>query len=77
LENLPTFEYDILFLGEQNGAIASFDQSGTRQAVLCICSETGEGPLLIEALFQPFRQMFSAATSIDILFLDGAREADV
>lgn len=95
-------EYDILFLGEQDGAIeqeikarwksillafpdvlraylaiASFDQSRTHQVVLCICSKTGEDPLLIEALFQPFREMFNATTSLDILFLDGAREADV
>jgi hypothetical protein len=95
-------EYDIQFLGQQDGpieqeikarwksilvtfpdvlraylAIASFDPFTAHQVVLSICSQTGEDPLLIDALIKPFREMFNAATSIDILFLDGAQEADV
>jgi len=58
-------------------AIASFGQSQNYQVVLCIMSKTGENPLLVDALAQPFREMFNAATPLDIMFLNAATEADV
>ncbi len=57
--------------------IASFDQSQNYQVVLCIQSKKGDDPLLINALAQPFREMFNAATPLDIIFLDAAQEFDV
>jgi len=58
-------------------AIASFGQSQNYQVVLCIISKTGENPLLVDALAQPFREMLNAATPLDIMFLNAATEADV
>jgi hypothetical protein len=58
-------------------AIASFGQSQNYQVVLCIMSKTGENPLLVDALAQPFREMFNAATPLDIMFLNAANEVDV
>jgi hypothetical protein len=58
-------------------AIASFGQSQNYQVVLCIMSKTGDNPLLVDALVQPFREMFNTATPIDIMFLHAANEVDV
>jgi len=58
-------------------AIASFGQSQNYQVVLCLMSKTGENPLLVDALAQPFQEMFNAATPLDILFLNAATEVDV
>ena len=95
-------EYDIQFLGEQDGpieqeiktrwqpilvrfpdvlraylAIASFDQLRTHQVVLCIRSNRGKDSHLIDALAQPFREMFSVRTPLDIMFINAARETEV
>ncbi|MDQ3005189.1 MAG: enhanced serine sensitivity protein SseB C-terminal domain-containing protein [Chloroflexota bacterium] len=58
-------------------AIASFGQSENYQVVLCIWSKTGDNPLLVNALTQPFHEMFNAATPLDIMFLNAATEADL
>ncbi len=58
-------------------AIASFGQSQNYQVVLCIRSKMGDDPRLVDALLQPFRELFNAATPLDIMFLNVAQEADV
>jgi hypothetical protein len=58
-------------------AIASFGQSQNYQVVLCIRSKMGNNPLVVDALAQPFREMFNAATPLDIIFLNEAQEEDV
>jgi hypothetical protein len=58
-------------------AIASFDQAQNYQVVLCIRSKLGEDPRLVDAVAQPFREMFNAATPLDIMFLNVAQEAEV
>src|SRR5688572_12273111 len=58
-------------------AIPSFSQSQNYQVVLCIRSKMGNNPLLVDALAQPFREMFNTATPLDIIFLDAAQETDI
>ena len=58
-------------------AIASFNQSQNYQVVLCIQSKKGDDPLLVNALAQPFREMFNATTPLDIMFLNAAQEIDI
>jgi hypothetical protein len=58
-------------------AIASFGQAQNYQVVLCIMSRTGDNPLLVDALVQPFREMFNATTPLDIMFLNDEQETDV
>ncbi len=58
-------------------AIASLSQSQNYQVVLCILSKKGDDPLLVNALAQPFREMFNATTPLDIMFLNVAQETDV
>jgi hypothetical protein len=57
--------------------IASYDQLRTHQVVLCIYSKVGEDQLLINALAQPFREMFNSQTPLDITFISSFQEEDV
>lgn len=58
-------------------AIVSFDHSQSYQVSLCIRSRTGDDLRLVDALAQPFREMFNAATPLDIMFLNEAEDAEV
>jgi len=58
-------------------AIVSFGGAQHPQVALCVRSEMGDNARLVEALAEPFRQMFNAATPLDIMFLDEAQEVEV
>ena len=58
-------------------AIVSFDGSQTYQVALCIRSRTSDDLRLVDALAQPFREMFNNATPLDIMFLNETEEEQV
>ena len=58
-------------------AIVSYDRAATYQPALCIRHSRGDDPALVDALSDPFRQIFNSSTALDIMFLRPEQETEV
>jgi len=58
-------------------AIVSYDQASTYQPALCIRHSRGDDRALVDALSEPYRQIFNSSQALDIMFLRPEQEAQV